>query len=231
MASPGQKPLQNPRHEKFAREYSRHGKIERAVVAAGYECKTWLADRSTSASVQGNDLLKSPKILQRIQYIQENRARQADLTELKLIRELKRIAFFDARKLRDENGDLKHPKDWDDDTGAAVAAMDIEKLFGTDDSGRKAHVGYTVKVKQHDKLAAIDKLMRYFGMVDAPAENKGGDTFNDNRQVNFYLPENPRHAKNTNESSPQEITRTSEDHQSPITLPPKIPLNGSNGHH
>src|SRR5574343_14269 len=216
MASPGQKPLQNPRHEKFAREYSRHGKIERAVVAAGYECKTWLADKSTSAAVQGNDLLKSPKILQRIQYIQENRARQADFTELKLIRELRRIAFFDIRKLYDDNGHLRPINELDDDTAAVVNSVEVEKLFDVDDRGKKVHAGYTVKTKTASKLDAIEKLMRYFGMVDAPSD-ANTTTINDNRQVNFYLPEDPRHAKNTDEHRPQAITGTSEDHQSTIT--------------
>jgi phage terminase small subunit len=203
MASPGQKPLQNPQREKFAREYSRHGKGERAIVAAGYNVKTW-KQGSNSASAYACALLRDGKVLQRIQFLQENRARSADLTELQLLRELKRIALFDSRKLRDpESGDLKPVREWDPDTGAAIAGMEIEKLFQPDEeTGRRAHVGYTVKVKTHDKIKAIELLMRYLGMTDVPNE-KTPTTINDNRQVNYYLPENARHAKAiTDQSQP-----------------------------
>ena len=197
MPSPGQKPIEDIKREKFALEYSRHGKGERAVIAAGYNVKTW-AQKSNSANVKASNLLKDDKVRQRIQWLQENRARKADFTELKLLRELKRIALFDIRKLYDEQGGLKSPKDWDNATAAAVSAVEVEKLFGESGSGRKGHIGYTVKVKTADKIAALDKLMKYFGMLEAPSEDekKQGDVIF--KQVNFYLPENPRHAKKLN---------------------------------
>ena len=196
MPSPGQKPIDDIKREKFAVEYSRHGKGERAVIAAGYNVKTW-AENSNSACVKASNLLKDDKVLQRIQWLQENRARKADFTELKLLREIKRIAFFDIRKIYTETGDLKPVTEWDADTAAAVNAVEVEKLFGMNDDGRKAHVGYTVKVKTADKIAAIDKLMKYFGMLDTPTD-PASVTNIENQQVNFYLPENPRHAKKLN---------------------------------
>lgn len=196
MPSPGQKPIEDVKREKFALEYSRHGKGERAVIAAGYNVKSW-SDKSTSACVTANRLLKDDKVRQRIQWLQENRARKADFTELKLLRELKRVALFDIRKLYTETGELKSVTEWDADTAAAVSGVDVEKLFGVNADGRKAHIGYTVKVKTSDKLAAIDKLMKYFGMLETPNEDPATVTIQ-NQQVNFYLPENPRHAKKLN---------------------------------
>ena len=196
MPSPGQKPIDDAKRETFAREYSRHGKGERAVVAAGYNVKTW-AEKSTSASVTANRLLKDDKVRQRIQWLQENRARKADFTELKLLRELKRIALFDIRKIYTESGDIKPVAEWDADAAAAVNAVEVEKLFGDSGSGRKGHIGYTIKVKTSDKIAAIDKLMKYFGMLEAPSD-PASVTNIENQQVNFYLPENPRHAKKLN---------------------------------
>lgn len=223
MPSPGQKPIDDVKREKFALEYSRHGKGERAVVAAGYNVKTW-AEKSTSASVTANRLLKDDKVCQRIQWLQENRARKADFTELKLLRELKRIALFDIRKIYTENGDLKPVTEWDSDTAAAVNAVEVEKLFGMNDEGRKAHIGYTVKVKTADKIAAIDKLMKYFGMLDTPTD-PASVTNIENQQVNFYLPENPRHAKKLNhagESVTAEVVSTQpEPEAGTIQLPAK----------
>ena len=223
MPSPGQKPIDDIRREKFAVEYSRHGKGERAVIAAGYNVKTW-AEKSTSASVTANRLLKDDKVCQRIQWLQENRARKADFTELKLLRELKRIALFDIRKIYTETGDLKPVTEWDADTAAAVNAVEVEKLFGMNDDGRKAHIGYTVKVKTADKIAAIDKLMKYFGMLDTPTDPASITTI-ENQQVNFYLPENPRHAKKLNhadESVTAEVVDTQpEPEAGTIQLPAK----------
>ena len=224
MAEPGKKPLKNPQREKFAREYSRHGKGQRAVVAAGYQCKTWDDNESTSAAAYSCLLLKDTKVLERIQYLQESRARSADITEAKIIQELKRIAFFDSRKLRGEDGELKNPSEWDADTGAVIAGMEIEKLFQPGEDGRKAHVGYTVKVKTHDKLKAIENLMRYFGMVE-PASESNPVTINDNRQVHFYLPENTRHAQKHESAEAANSTAQSNGHGI-IQLPAK-PTNGS----
>ena len=226
MASPGQKPLQNPQRERFAREYSRHGKGERAVVAAGYKVKTWKQHGSSSASAFANLLLKDSKVLQRIQYIQENRARSADFAELKVLRELKRIAFADIRRLYDEHGNLKPVTEWDADIAAAVGEIQVEKLFGQRESGRKGHIGYTVKVKTNDKLKALEKLMQYFSMITLPDE-KTNLTVNDNRQVNYYLPENPRHAQPYRDQP--EPAASTEPEPSHIQLPAK--RNGSNGSH
>jgi phage terminase small subunit len=227
MASPGQKPLQNPQREKFAREYSRHGKGERAIVAAGYNVKTW-KQGSSSASAYACMLLKDSNVRKRIQFLQENRARSADLTELQLLRELKRIALFDIRKIFNENGDLKPISQLDSDAAAAVGSVEIEKLFQPDEeTGRRAHVGYTVKVKTNDKIAAIEKLMRYFGMAEAPSE-KAGDTYNDNRQVNYYLPENPRHAKAITDQSGPAASIESQPSPDRIQLPAK--RNGTGSH-
>jgi phage terminase small subunit len=226
MASPGQKPLQNPQREKFAREYSRHGKGERAVVAAGYNAKTW-KQGSASASAYACTLLKDTNVRKRIQFLQENRARSADLTELQLLRELKRIALFDIRKIFQENGDLKPISQLDSDAAAAVGSVEIEKLFQPDEeTGRRAHVGYTVKVKTHDKIKAIELLMRYFGMTEPPGE-KTPTTINDNRQVNYYLPENARHAKAiTDQSEPAASVEPQPGDR--IQLPAK--RNGSGSH-
>lgn len=157
-------------------------------------------------------------------WLEANRARKADFTELKLLRELKRVALFDIRKIYTETGDLKPVTEWDADTAAAVRAVEVEKLFGDSGSGRKGHIGYTIKVKTADKIAAIDKLMKYFGMLDTPAD-PASVTNIENQQVNFYLPENPRHVKKLNhadESVTAEVVDTQpEPEAGAIQLPAK----------
>ena len=62
--------LENPQEETFCIEYSRHKDGQRAVIAAGYNCKTWIEHGSTSASARASLLLKQDKIRLRIQEIQ-----------------------------------------------------------------------------------------------------------------------------------------------------------------
>jgi phage terminase small subunit len=213
VSHPGRNPLKDMRHEIFCREYTRHGDKQRAVVAAGFNCKTW-AEGSTSASAMGCGLLKKEHVLARVQYLQEKRWRQADLDEINVLKELKRIAFFDLAALYHENGALRPVTEWPAEARRAIAAVDVEKLFS-----QKDHVGYTVKVKTHNKVAALEKLMQYFHMIDAPQENKGLTVNAQNAQVNFYLPENPRHAKTVNAVAREDARQ--EEAPSGIALPPK----------
>lgn len=223
--SGGKKPLRDPRQEKFCREYSRHGKRERAVVAAGYNCKTWMADGSTSAAVQAHYLLNQPKIQYRIQWLQENRARKADLTEAKLINELKHVAFFRLNSIYSADNHLLPVNEWPEEAQAAVAGIEYEKLYDVDENGKKKPVGWTVKVKLNDKLGAIDKLMKYFGMHSALPENVTLTV--QNNEVNFYLPENPRHAKIVqSEPVTPTLIESQPTRSATIELPPK-----SNGSH
>ncbi len=87
--------------------------------------------------------------------------------------EYARIAFSDLRKAFDQNGRLKPPSEWDDDTAAAMAGVDTvehrEKV-----PGKKDEFEYyqTKKVKLFDKLGALDALARRARIFpDIPQDN------------------------------------------------------------
>lgn len=184
--------LRDVLQERFCQEYSRHGNGDRAVIAAGYRCKS-LKDNSASASSKASQLLKNVKIANRIEQLREQRLRKLELDEMNVLRELKRVGFADLRKAF-ENGDLKKPEDWDDDTAAAISSIELEKLFQPDpETGRRAHVGYTTKVKLWNKTDALRQLGEYFGLFDKLESPKGPTINAENVQVNMYLPENHRH--------------------------------------
>ncbi len=189
VSFPGRRPLKDQRREAFCREYTRHGDKQRAVVAAGFNCKTW-EEGSTSASAMGCKLMGEEQVLERVQYLQEQRMRQADLTEVSIVKELKRIAFFDIGELYNEHGGFKPVREWSETARRVIGSLDVEKLFAGKD-----HVGYTVKAKAHSKIAALEKLMEYFHMVEAPSKQDSIREGDKGLQVNIYLPENPRHAK------------------------------------
>jgi hypothetical protein len=93
-------PLRDSREENFCREYAKHGHGQRAVVAAGYQVKTWLEHGSTSASVVANRLLKDIKVLGRIQELQEQRARRADVSVEYVLTKLKTVVQRGLQEVR-----------------------------------------------------------------------------------------------------------------------------------
>src|SRR5262249_23736360 len=84
-------PLTDPKQENFCREYVKHSNGARACVAAGYDVKTWEADRSTSASSRAAMILKNDSIQRRIQELTEQRARKADVSVEYVLTKLKTV--------------------------------------------------------------------------------------------------------------------------------------------
>jgi hypothetical protein len=83
--------LEDPKYEVFCREYVKHSNGARAVVAAGWDCKTWQTAGSTSASAKAAYLLKKDSIRFRIQQLTEQRARKADVSVEYVLTKLKTV--------------------------------------------------------------------------------------------------------------------------------------------
>jgi hypothetical protein len=84
---------------------------------------------------------------------------------VKILRELKLLAFSDHRMMYDANKRLKHPTEWDKETGAVVQSYKLTEYF--EGAGRdKEQVGWTTEVKMYDKQKAIElygKYLKLFG--------------------------------------------------------------------
>src|SRR5207249_11095304 len=81
------------------------------------------------------------------------------------LREAARLAFCDIGRLFDENSKLKDLKEWDEETAAAVASIDVVEEFRGKGKDRRL-VGYVKKVKFCDEIAALDKLMKHLGLYE-----------------------------------------------------------------
>lgn len=78
--------------------------------------------------------------------------------------ELANIVHFDPRRLY-KNGRLIPISELPEDVAKGLASMDIDEI--TAGKGKEAKViGRTTKVRQWDKMVAIDKAMKYFGMFE-----------------------------------------------------------------
>jgi phage terminase small subunit len=135
------------------------GNATQASLAAGYAPK---AARS-SASV----LLRKPRIEAAI----EAHFAKADITVARVLEELRRIAFSDLRQVATWGGAdgvrLLTSDTLTDEAAACIAeVVDHSKTVGQDILDRQ------VRVKLHDKLAALNTLAKYLGMLREPEAAK-----------------------------------------------------------
>jgi len=98
----------------FVREYLLDLNGTRAAAAAGYSSK--------SASVAASRMLRKVKVQALLKQWMEERL---DLSADRVLQEIAKIAFFDLRKLVNQDGSLKNINELDADTVAAIAGFEI----------------------------------------------------------------------------------------------------------
>lgn len=82
-----------------------------------------------------------------------------------ILREIKRIALYDPRKLFTETGELKAVHELDDDTAAGIASLEQDEI--TDGFGKEAvKIGTTKKIKLWDKVRALDMASKHLGLFE-----------------------------------------------------------------
>lgn len=150
----------------FVQEYLIDLNATQAAIRAGYSKR--------SAAAQGHALLKKPEIQEALKNAIESRASRTAVTQDRVLQEIGRLAFFDPRRLLDANGDIKPPSEWDDDTAAAVASMEIDvsaRRGEDDDDDGGGDPTVTKKVRVFDKNTALTNAMRHLGMFAKDALN------------------------------------------------------------
>jgi phage terminase small subunit len=102
--------------------------------------------------------------------------RRAGLTAELLDRKLLALVNFDPRNMLGEDGRVKMPNEWDDETAAAIAGIENEELF--EGSGKdREHIGTLRKVKIADRIKPIELGYKRLGLLkDQSAFNVGALT-------------------------------------------------------
>lgn len=147
----------NPKQARFVAEYLIDLNATQAAIRAGYSQKT--------AYSQGERLLRHVEVQEAIQAGQKARADRTQITQDRVLQELARLAFFDIRKLYNDDGGLKAPHELDDDTAAAVAQLESFEEYAGRGEDREA-IGTTRKAKTFSKDAALALAMRHLGMLN-----------------------------------------------------------------
>ena len=140
------------RRERFAAEYSIDLNATQAARRAGYS--------PASASERGSLLLKSPAVQAAIAARTQARFARYAIDRERVLHHIACAAFADLARLYTPDGLLKNISEIDDDTLAAVAALDVEVT-----SRRRL-----LRVRRLDKLAALKLLGQHLGLFTERVE-------------------------------------------------------------
>jgi phage terminase small subunit len=165
--------LDNPKHELFAQELAKGTSASEAYVLAGYA-----KDDGNASRLTGNDKVKA-----RVAEILSAGAAQAGVTAARVIAELARIGFADIRKVVSWRPEMTRvAEEAEDGQVAREVLVSRVTVIGsanlTDDTAAAiAEVSQSangsLRVKMHDKPAALEKLGRALGMFKDRVEHTG----------------------------------------------------------
>jgi phage terminase small subunit len=136
-----------PKQAIFISEYLIHGNGTRAAQAAGVPEK--------SAHTTASRWLKNPKIAAIIAERHAARAAKMEITAERVLRELARLAYFDAGNLYDAQGERIPLYRLDPNTRAAITAVE-------DETRQTANATTRVqRIKMADKGQNLERLGKY----------------------------------------------------------------------
>src|SRR3990167_848423 len=96
---------------------------------------------------------------------------ETGLTVNGILREVRRLATNDPRKLFDKDGRMLEVHELDDDTAACISSVEIEEQF--EGRGEEKHsVGFLKKLKLWDKNSALEKGMKHLGLFEKDNSQK-----------------------------------------------------------
>lgn len=145
----------NEKQEIFVREYLVDLNATQAAMRAGYSERT--------AHSQGQRLLKHVEVAAAIAAAQDKRAERVAFDADRVLLEIGRIATSDLRRAFNDDGGLKNPSAWDDDTAAAISSVKVVTRRAPG-GGEDAEVEYVTELKLWDKNSALDKAGKHLGM-------------------------------------------------------------------
>lgn len=143
------------KNKAFIDEYLKDLNGKQAAIRAGYSAK--------SAEKQASRLLAEAEVQEYLSERMKAREIRTEITQDRVLKELGKIAFFDARKLFDSTGFPLPVNELDDATVASIMSIDVlEEHSGQGED--KVLIGYTKKYRLADKRAALVDIGKHLGM-------------------------------------------------------------------
>lgn len=152
MSKPGAPGKLTPQKARFAEEFCVDMNATQAALRAGYSEKT--------AYSQGQRLLKTAEVQEVIQAARQLQRQRIEISADRTIFEAARLAFYDLRKLYNEDDTLKSIHTLDDDTAAALQGIETFEEYTQDGT----YLGRVRKVRMAPKMPAIKTLGQHLGV-------------------------------------------------------------------
>ena len=153
-----------PKQARFVDEYLKDLNATAAYRRAGYARMSPNAENVTAIQV-----LRHPKVAKAIANRQKEYQSNSGITVQRVLDEYAKIAFLDARKFFDAEGNLVPLQTIDDSTAGALAGIEVNEIRG--EGG--VVTGYAKKIKITDKKGALDSLAKHLGMFVERHEHTG----------------------------------------------------------
>ena len=156
-----------PSQEKFATGLAKGLSQAEAYRKAYPNSKKW---KDESVWQKASVLASNIKVQSRVQELLQKAAAKNEITVERVLREIARLAFFDIRKLVNDDGTPKGLHELDDDTAAAIAGLDVARV-----GNAVVGEGEILKFKIADKNSALEKLAKHLQIFTDKLELTGKD--------------------------------------------------------
>jgi hypothetical protein len=163
-AAPGARPLSDT-EERFAVAYAQTLNATEAYLAVFPRVKR------TSAATLGNRLLRKVEVAGRVREIQAAVVAEGHRMLDEIVTELERIAYRDLTQLFEPSDGSRHPEIVRDPAKLPEPVRRVIKSMKV----KRQDGDVVFEVSLYDKLAALELLMRYRGMLQ-PERPLGADT-------------------------------------------------------
>lgn len=151
--------------QRFADEYLVDFDATAAYHRAAYKGK------GESARVAACILLAKPSVAEYIRKKATKIGEGLEVSAERTLRELGRVAYFDAGKMYNDDGTVKTVREMDDDTRAAIAGVEVTEIRAGEGIA-EIKVGQTKKLRLASKVDALGKLALHFGLLVKKVESE-----------------------------------------------------------
>jgi phage terminase small subunit len=153
----------------FINGYVEHRDLAKAIAESGFRDSTDELDPDFY-TIRAKAWLADPVIKGEIDRRIRAQANAAAVTAAEIVDEMRKVAFFDPRKLFTEDGKLKNVYELDEDEAAALANFEVINV---------AEGGVITKVTPNSKMRALELLGKHRNMFVERVEHsaKGKSVF------------------------------------------------------
>lgn len=146
----------NPKQDRFCREYVIDLNGTQAAIRAGYSKKT--------ANEQAGRLLVNVSIQNRIKELQNKIELQVEKNGIDVVNELIKVGFANIQDFIGSDFEVNDISQLPKEKAAAISSIEVTtRSIGSEDSPIFER---NVKFKLHDKISALEKLGKYFGIFE-----------------------------------------------------------------